>query len=70
MSNRPAESVETELAVVAREFFGSRYAEEHFSVWPIDRRLDAYLRRRQLTTMADDPTAFVALLDLVTPTSR
>lgn len=65
VSKSPVELADPEFDVMAREFLGSPYAGDRFIGWPIDQRLDAYLRRRGLTGIADDGTAFVSLLDKV-----
>lgn len=63
---QPAVTVkDTELDAIAWRFLGSVYASRNFTEWPIDRRLDAYLRREELRSVADDGTAFPALLDRV-----
>ncbi len=56
---------DTELDAIAWRFLGSVYAGRNFTEWSIDRRLDAYLRREELRSVADDGTAFAALLDRV-----
>ena len=62
----PAATVkDAELGAIAWGFLGSTYASRHFTEWPIDRRLDAYLRREGLRGVADDGTVFAALLDRV-----
>lgn len=53
------------LDTMAWEFLDSQYAGVPFTGWPIDSRLDAYLRRRGLTQIADDGTLFVSLLEQV-----
>jgi len=63
---QPAVTVEdAKLEVIAWGFLGSVYASRHFTEWPIDRRLDTYLRREELRSVADDGTIFAALLDRV-----
>lgn len=64
MSEPPDESVEAELDSTAREFLQSQYAGDRFTGWPIDRRLDAYLRRCG-SAIANNGTVFGALLERV-----
>ncbi|BBX45881.1 hypothetical protein GCM10009641_63890 [Mycobacterium cookii] len=56
---------DAELVAIALAFLGSAYASRNFTEWPIDRRLDAYLRREEMRSLADDGTIFAALLDRV-----
>ncbi len=48
------------LAFLGSEFAGSRYVD-----WPIDRRLEAYLRHTGQTRLADTGDKFELLLDRV-----
>lgn len=54
-----------ELDAMAWGFLGSTYASRHFTEWPIDRRLHAYLRREESRDIADDGALFATLLDRV-----
>ncbi|MFZ0714599.1 hypothetical protein [Mycobacterium sp.] len=56
---------EAKLDAIAWGFLGSIYASRCFTEWTIDRRLDAYLRREELRSVADDGTVSAALLDRV-----
>ncbi len=56
---------DAKLDAIAWGFLGSTYASRCFTEWSIDRRLDAYLRREELRSVADDGTVFAALLDRV-----
>jgi hypothetical protein len=50
----PAATVkDAELVAIAWGFLGSPYASRHFTEWPIDRRLDAYLRREGLRALRE-----------------
>jgi len=63
---RPAvEPQDTELDAMAWGFLSSTYASKRFVEWPIDRRLNAYLRHQGLSSVADDGTRCAALLDRV-----
>ena len=50
---------------VAWQFLSSEFAGEIYLDWPIDRRLDAFLRHRGFGELHDDGTAYEALLDRV-----
>lgn len=56
---------DAKLDAMAWGFLSSTYAGGHFTEWPIDRRLHAYLRHAGLRSVADDGTVFAALLDRV-----
>jgi hypothetical protein len=59
------EPEDTELDAMAWEFLGSVYSSEQYAGWPIDRRLDSYLRHRGLSNVADDGMISAMLLDRV-----
>jgi hypothetical protein len=65
MTQPAVEPQDGELEALAWGFLGSSYASKHFCEWPIDRRLDAYLRQQGLSDVADDGTRCAALLDRV-----
>ena len=65
MLHADAESPEPQLDEIARGFLGSRYAGDRFAVWPIERRLDAYLLHCGMGSIADDGTRCAALMDRV-----
>lgn len=65
MSQPAGSSAAADLESIAWGFLGSAYAGRHFTEWPIERRLHAYLRHRGLRDVADDGTACAALLDRV-----
>ncbi|MDY6995658.1 MAG: hypothetical protein SW019_03615 [Actinomycetota bacterium] len=50
---------------VAWQFLASEFAGDIYVAWPIDRRLDAFLRRRGYRGLRDDGSAYEALLDRV-----
>ncbi|BBZ32995.1 hypothetical protein [Mycolicibacterium confluentis] len=56
-----------ELDVIAVGFLGSEFAEPTYAGWPIERRLDAYLRRIRRLTSVDhhNGSVYEALLDRV-----
>ncbi len=56
-----------ELDVLAVGFLGSEFAEPTYAGWPIERRLDAYLRQIRRLTKVDhhNGSVFEALLDRV-----
>jgi hypothetical protein len=60
-----AAPVGDEVDAMAWEFLGSRYCGARYANWPIDRRLDAYLRHRGLHRIADNGSRCAELLERV-----
>lgn len=54
-----------QLDDVAWQFLRSQFAGETYARLPIDRRLDAFLRRHGYRELHDDGSAYGALLDRV-----
>ncbi|MCV7367933.1 hypothetical protein CRI77_17265 [Mycolicibacterium duvalii] len=50
---------------VAWEFLRSEFTDTLYAQWPIDRRLDLFLRHRGYRQLHDDGTAYSALLERV-----
>lgn len=65
MSQPAVSSTAEDLEQIAWGFLESSYAGPHFTEWPIDQRLHAYLRHKGLRDVADDGTVCAALLDRV-----
>lgn len=57
--------MDDELDSIAWEFLESEFTGPTYAIWPIERRLEAYLLHRGLGTLADDGTVCGALLDRV-----
>jgi hypothetical protein len=47
------------------EFLKSEFAHDNYANWPIDRRLNAYLRHHQLLDVLNGAAAYGSLLDCV-----
>lgn len=60
-----ADGSAVQLEDVAWQFLRSEFASTTYTIWPIDRRLDAFLRRRGYRELHDDGSAYNALLDRV-----
>lgn len=54
-----------DLEDLAWQFLASEFAGDIYLDWSIDRRLDAFLRRRGYRGLHDDGSAYNALLDRV-----
>jgi hypothetical protein len=57
---------DTEIGTIACQFLNSSYADRNtYSDWPLDRRLEGFLRRRELSRLAEDGDAYDLILDRV-----
>src|SRR6187200_3117685 len=54
-----------ELDELAWKFLNSEFAQDSYADWPLDRRLDGYLRHHELVDVVNDGTAYSSLLDRV-----
>lgn len=65
---RPAGQFElttSQLDAIAWDFLGSEFAEQIYADWPIDRRIDAFLRHDGRDDLIRDGAAYDALLQRV-----
>ena len=65
---RPAGQFElttSQLDDIAWDFLGSEFAEQIHADWPIDRRVDAFLRHEGRDDLVKDGAAYDALLQRV-----
>jgi hypothetical protein len=65
---RPAghgELTTSQLDAIAWDFLGSEFAEQIYADWPMDRRVDAFLRHHGRDDLANDGAAYDALLQRV-----
>lgn len=53
------------LDAIASKFLGSEFTGKIYADWPIDRRVDAFLRRHGLIDIVNDGGAYNALLERV-----
>jgi hypothetical protein len=50
---------------LAFEFLNSRFADDTYADWSLDRRLDGFLRQRKLVRLIEDGDAYELILDRV-----
>lgn len=56
---------DSDLDVLAWLFLNSSYADKAYSDWPLDRRLDGFLRREGLVRIVEDGDAYDLVLNRV-----
>lgn len=56
---------DADVDALAWQFLNSDYADDVYADWPLDRRLDAFLRRRELGRLVEDGDAYDIVLDRV-----
>jgi hypothetical protein len=61
----PAVLSDSDVDILAREFVYSAYADNTYAEWPLDRRLDGFLRRRGLFRIVEDGDSYGVVLDRV-----
>ena len=59
------ELTKRELDAIAWKFLGSEFTGQTYADWPIDRRVDVYLRHHGLIDIVNDGGAHSALLERV-----
>lgn len=62
---RHVELRKRKLDAIAWKFLGSEFTGKIYADWPIDRRVDAYLRHHRLIDIVNDGGAYNALLERV-----
>jgi hypothetical protein len=56
---------DADVDALAIEFLNSRFADDTYADWPLDRRLDGFLRHRELVRLIEDGDAYDLILDRV-----
>lgn len=64
-AGRTDETAECELDAIAWEFLGSPYAGRNYWDWPLERRLDAYLRHQDREDILNSGADYGTVLDRV-----
>ena len=65
MVGGPASLTDSDIDALAREFLRSPYVGPIYADWSPDRRLDTFLRRRDLARVADDGDLSNIVLDRI-----
>lgn len=65
MTSGHVELTDEELDGIAEKFLGSEFSGPCYLDWPIDERIDAYLRHQGLTAVEQNGTAYDAVLQRV-----
>ena len=65
MGGNPPLLTDSDVDTLAWGFLHSRYVGTIYAGWSLDRRLDAFLRRRGLTRVADDGDLSNIVLDRI-----
>lgn len=56
---------DSDIDALVWQFMNSTYAADTYADWPLDRRLDGFLRRRGLSRIAEDGDAYHLVLNRV-----
>ena len=56
---------DSDVDALAWQFMNSAYADHTYADWPLDRRLDGFLRQRALSRIAEDGDAYRLVLNRV-----
>lgn len=56
---------DSDVDALACEFLNSAYADDTYADWPLDRRLEGFLRRRRLVRIVEDGDAYDLVLNRV-----
>lgn len=65
MSRDSVVLMDSDVDALVWQFFNSTYADDTYADWPLDRRLEGFLRRRGLHRIAEDGDAYDLVLDRV-----
>lgn len=65
MGGYPPLLTDSEVDSIAWEFLRSHYVGTVYAHWPLDRRLDSFLRRHSPTRVADDGDLCTIILDRI-----
>jgi hypothetical protein len=65
MLGDPPLLTDSDVDALAWEFLNSAYADDTYADWPLDRRLEGFLRRRRLVRIVEDGDAYDLVLNRV-----
>jgi hypothetical protein len=61
----PSLLTDSDVDALAWQFLHSAYADDSYADWPLDRRLDGFLRREGLGRLAEDGDAYALIINRV-----
>ena len=61
----PPSLTDCDVDALAWQFLHSPYADQTYADWPLDRRLDGFLRREGLARLVEDGDTYDLILDRV-----
>ena len=64
-ASKPAFLADADVDALACSFHKSQFAADIYADWPLDRRLDGFLRHRGLTRLVADGDSYNLILDRV-----
>ena len=65
MLGGPPSLTDSDVDALAWQFLHSPYADQTYADWPLDRRLDGFLRREGLARLVEDGDTYDLILDRV-----
>ena len=64
-ASEPIFLIDADVDALAHDLFNSPFAAETYADWPLDRRLDGFLRHRGLTRLVSDGDTYDLILNRV-----
>ncbi|MEI7715135.1 MAG: hypothetical protein WCI78_03460 [Mycobacterium sp.] len=64
-ASKPAHVTDADVDALAYDFLNCQFAADTYADWPLDRRLDGFLRHRGLMRLVDDGDTYELILERV-----